>query len=162
VAVGPVVVYAGFWRRYAAMLIDGIIATPIILILLLPFGLMGFLTSGMADAVKRAAENGEFPTFPAGFWMSIIAITLLSAVGNWLYHTLMECSGFQGTFGKKVLGLAVTNMAGQRISFARANGRYFGKILSGMIANIGFIMAAFTEKKQALHDILSDCLVVRR
>ncbi len=163
VAAGPTVVYAGFWLRYGAMLIDGIISAPVLFILLLPFGLIGFVTGAMADAVRRAAQDGDIlPTFPASFWISVIAISLLSMVGSWLYHTLMECSSFQATFGKKILGLAVTDLAGQRISFARANGRYFGKILSGMIMNIGFIMAAFTEKKQALHDILAGCLVIRK
>jgi len=51
-------------------------------------------------------------------------------------------------------------MNGNRISFARAKGRFFGKWLSGMIMNIGYLMVAFTEKKQALHDILAGCLVV--
>jgi uncharacterized RDD family membrane protein YckC len=53
-------------------------------------------------------------------------------------------------------------MQGRRISFARASGRYFGKILSSAILMIGYIMAGFTAKKQALHDILADCLVLRR
>jgi uncharacterized RDD family membrane protein YckC len=53
-------------------------------------------------------------------------------------------------------------MNGNRISFARANGRFFGKWVSGMIMNIGYLMAGFTEKKQALHDILAGCLVVMK
>jgi uncharacterized RDD family membrane protein YckC len=58
------------------------------------------------------------------------------------------------------LGIVVTDAQGQRVSFARATGRYFGKIISSIILYIGFIMVAFTEKKQGLHDIMADCLVV--
>jgi len=67
----------------------------------------------------------------------------------------------QATLGKRVLGLKVTDEAGQRINFGRASGRHWGKILSGIICNIGYIMAAFTERKQALHDLIAKTLVVR-
>ena len=62
----------------------------------------------------------------------------------------------------RLLGLKVTDLAGNRITFARASGRFFGKILSGMILGIGFLMAGFTARKQALHDILAGCLVLRQ
>ena len=159
VSAGPAVVYAGFWRRYIALIIDGIISTPIMLLLLLPFGLTGALTA----VIGKAMDDPEsIPVAISGLWLFIVAAIVLSVLGNWLYHAVMESSSFQGTFGKKVLGIAVTDIDGQRISFSRATGRHFGKFLSGLIMNIGFIMAAFTEKKQALHDILAGCLVVRR
>jgi uncharacterized RDD family membrane protein YckC len=72
----------------------------------------------------------------------------------------MESSSRQATVGKIALGLRVTDLNGERITFLRATGRYFGKIISGMILYIGFIMAAFTEKRQALHDLMAECLVV--
>ncbi|MBI2679746.1 MAG: RDD family protein [Candidatus Solibacter usitatus] len=155
----PVVVYAGFWLRYLALIIDGMIATPVILILLLPFGLAGVLTAVIGKAVD---DPESIPMAVGGLWVFIGAAIALSVVGNWLYHAVMESSSFQATFGKKILGMVVTDLAGQRISFAQATGRHFGKLLSGLIMNIGFIMAAFTEKKQALHDMLAGCLVVRR
>ena len=65
-----------------------------------------------------------------------------------------------GTVGKMVLNLRVVDLAGNQITFGRATGRFFGKILSGLILNIGYIMAGFTEKKQALHDMLAGCLVI--
>jgi uncharacterized RDD family membrane protein YckC len=65
--------------------------------------------------------------------------------------------------GKKALGLVVTDMAGRRVSFGRATGRHFSKIITNMVpALIGYIMAGFTEKKQALHDMMAGCLVLRR
>jgi len=74
----------------------------------------------------------------------------------------MEYSKTQGTLGKMALGLKVPDLEGEPISFARATGRYFGKIISGLILYIGYILAGLTEKKQALHDIMASCLVVRK
>jgi uncharacterized RDD family membrane protein YckC len=79
---------------------------------------------------------------------------------HWLYFTLMESSPRQATLGKMVVGIIVTTCDGRRISFLRANGRYFGKLLSALIFGIGFLMAGFTRKKQALHDMLADSLVI--
>jgi len=80
----------------------------------------------------------------------------------WLYYTLMESSSRQATVGKLALGMIVTDLDGNRISFGRANGRFWGKILSGLTLYIGFILAGFTERKQALHDMLAGCLVVKK
>lgn len=80
----------------------------------------------------------------------------------WLYFAIMESSKFQGTVGKIAIGLVVTDMEGNRISFARATGRYFGKILSSLIFMIGYILAGFTQKKQALHDMLAGTLVWKK
>ena len=74
----------------------------------------------------------------------------------------MESGPKQATFGKRVLGLRVTNMAGERISFGHASGRFFSKIITGLVPfAIGFIMAGFTERKQALHDMIAGTLVVK-
>jgi uncharacterized RDD family membrane protein YckC len=79
----------------------------------------------------------------------------------WLYYAYMESSAYQATLGKMLLGIKVTDLKGKRITFLRATGRYFGKILSGLILGIGFLMIVFTEKKQGLHDIIAKCLVVK-
>ncbi len=78
----------------------------------------------------------------------------------WLYFALMESSTKQATFGKQIMGLKVTDMQGRRISFGKATGRFFAKLLSWMTLLIGFFLAFFTEKKQALHDIITNCLVL--
>lgn len=78
----------------------------------------------------------------------------------WLYFALFECSSFQATPGKMAFGIIVTDVFGQRISFMRATVRFFGKLLSRITFSIGFIMACFTEKKQALHDMLSRCIII--
>jgi uncharacterized RDD family membrane protein YckC len=74
----------------------------------------------------------------------------------------MESSPLRGTIGKWALGIYVTNLEGQRISFATATGRFFGKIISGLILGIGYIMAGATDRKQALHDKMAECLVMRK
>jgi len=85
---------------------------------------------------------------------------LLSVIMSWLYFALMESSSRGATLGKMALGIRVTDLSGNRISFGKATGRYFGKIVSSMILMIGYLMAAFTERKQALHDMMAGCLVV--
>ena len=77
----------------------------------------------------------------------------------------MEYAGFWrrlAALGKISVGIVVTDIDGNRVSFGRASGRYFGKIVSWIILTIGFNMAAFTERKQALHDIMAGCLVIRK
>jgi uncharacterized RDD family membrane protein YckC len=145
--------YAGFWRRFVAMIIDGIVFSPLFLIFFTGSGLVGVIT-GAAGGRDMEGVGGAL------FGLGIFAGILVLVAGNWLYHTMMETSRHQATLGKMALGIKVTDLNGNRISFARANGRFFGKLLSGAIMNIGYLMAAFTVQKQALHDILAGCLVV--
>ena len=81
---------------------------------------------------------------------------------NWLYFTLLESSSWQATLGKKALGLYVTDERWQRLSFGRANGRYWSKLISVLVLGIGFLMVGFTERKQGLHDKIAGTLVSRR
>jgi uncharacterized RDD family membrane protein YckC len=91
---------------------------------------------------------------------SDIQASLINALFGWLYFAGFE-SATGGTPGKMVLGLSVTDMNGNRISFLRATGRYFAKILSGLILLIGFIMVGFTAQKQGLHDKIASTLVLK-
>jgi uncharacterized RDD family membrane protein YckC len=86
---------------------------------------------------------------------------LIALVGDWLYFSLMESSSSQGTVGKIVCGLRVTDIQGRRISFGRATGRYFAKILSALILLIGYLMVGWTRQKRGLHDFIAGTLVVR-
>lgn len=86
---------------------------------------------------------------------------ILLLFGSWLYEAFMESSSYQATLGKMIFGMKVTDLNGNRISFERATGRHFAKWLSGMILGIGYIMVAFTERKQGLHDLLAGTLVRR-
>ena len=81
---------------------------------------------------------------------------------NLLYFSFCESSAWQATLGKKALGLAVTDLQGRRISFAHALGRNLAKIISSMTLLIGYIIAGFTAKKQALHDLIAGTLVIKQ
>jgi len=148
--VGPVT-YAGFWRRLIAMLIDSVI-------LIVPGAVAGGIV-GFFLGFAMTRQGADLATIEV---VCTIAGNLLGISLNWLYFTLMESSSKQGTLGKMVMDIKVTDLEGRRISYLRANGRYWGKILSFLLAMIGFLMAGFTRKKQALHDMMAGCLVVRR
>jgi uncharacterized RDD family membrane protein YckC len=148
--------YAGFWLRFVAYCIDGLILGFVAICFLLPFGgVMAVLHASEDDIMRNPAL-----VLATGFWG--IVLVLAALFGHWLYCAGFESSAWQATPGKRALGLVVTDEQGRRISFGRATGRYLGKIVSSLILNIGFIMAGFTEKKQALHDIFVNCLVLKR
>jgi uncharacterized RDD family membrane protein YckC len=87
---------------------------------------------------------------------------IVGVILGWLYFALMESSSRQGTLGKMALGIKVTDLSGNAISFGRATVRHFGKILSTIILLAGYLMVAFTAKKQGLHDMIAGCLVVKQ
>lgn len=152
----PTVTYAGFWLRFVAFIIDVIVLSLVGWIIFLPFA---------ASVGMGALMRGHPPMGPeewAPLFAGMFRLMFLRIILNWLYFAILESSAWQGTLGKKALGLQVTDLSGRRISFARATGRFFGKFLSTVILFIGYIMAGFTEKKQALHDILAGTLVVRQ
>jgi uncharacterized RDD family membrane protein YckC len=152
----PPVAYAGFWLRLVAFLIDLIVLYFVGTIITLPF---------IASMGLRGIMRGRMPMSPEE-WMPLmgafIRLILIRTVLNWLYYALLESSAWQATLGKKALGLEVTDLEGRRISFGRATGRFFAKMISALILWIGFIMAGFTEKKQALHDMIAGTLVIRK
>lgn len=142
-------IFAGFWLRLFAMVIDGILITAVTFI---PFFMIGYF---IGYAMLDGASNYEIDATAGAVG------NLMGLVVGWLYYGVMESSKFQGTFGKRMLGLRVVDLYGERISFVRASGRHFGKILSPLTLFIGCFMAGWTRKKQALHDKMSGCLVVR-
>jgi uncharacterized RDD family membrane protein YckC len=150
------VAYAGFWLRFVAWIIDRIVIQVASSILLLPFG----ASIGLRQFLRNHPPSSPEELLP--IFASMGRIFLLALVLTWLYYALLESSSWQATLGKKALGLEVTDLAGGRISFGRATGRYFARWISAMTLGIGFIMAGFTEKKQALHDILVGTLVIRK
>jgi uncharacterized RDD family membrane protein YckC len=151
------VAYAGFWLRFVALIIDQLLLYFVVMILLLPFA----ASVGMG---MRGMATGRPPDLQALLPMIhvMFRLALLRIIVHWLYYSLLESSAWQGTLGKKALGLEVTDLDGSRISFGRATGRFFAKFISAIILGIGYIMAGFTEKKQALHDILAGTLVIRK
>ncbi|HBY76937.1 MAG TPA: hypothetical protein DEG47_08015, partial [Cyanobacteria bacterium UBA11148] len=95
--------------------------------------------------------------------LTVLSLTnLVGLLIAWLYYAVQESSAKQATIGKQALGIVVTDLQNQRISFIQATIRYFSKIISTIILLIGYLMALFTEKKQALHDIIAGTLVVNK
>jgi uncharacterized RDD family membrane protein YckC len=138
--------WAGFWIRFIAIIIDVIL----IQIVLSPLRMMGFVGGVLGSRMHT----------PVPGLASLFAIVPgISVLVSWLYEALMESSAQQATLGKMIFGLKVTDLQGNRISFARATGRHFAKIISAMIILIGFIMAGLNERKQALHDMIAGTLV---
>ncbi|MBL7804490.1 MAG: RDD family protein [Saprospiraceae bacterium] len=154
----PPLRYAGFWERFVAMLIDSIILGIASNILTTIFFQTNSFTQPELDPFD---EEGALASLME-FYMTLLPGMILSMVINWLYFAYMESSENQATLGKMALGLKVTDLNGGRITFARATGRHFAKYLSSLTLLIGYIMAAFTERRQALHDIVASTLVFKK
>lgn len=157
----PTVHYAGFWRRWVAYVIDGLILSVINTIVVLIFFLrllqrILLFTNGFCDVDMLTGLAA------ASVVMDIVIFAIVLWLIKYLYFSAFESSRSQATPGKMALGIIVTDGQYQRLSFARALGRNLGKILSNMILMIGYIMAGFTARKQALHDMLADCVVILR
>lgn len=151
VVAGGHIVYAGFWKRVAASIIDGFVTAALSYAILIPMVMLTGAGWGMFV--------GE-PDSPSGAGLMMAGYYLISLLVPLLYMSFMHSSANQATLGKMAIGIKVARLDGERISFGRAVGRYFGYILSTMILFIGVIMAGFTERKQALHDMICDTLVV--
>ena len=154
--------YAGFWLRFVAIIIDGIILWIVNMILLTPvLGMLGMnLAAGGFDFASMS--EGDVIEMATTFVKAAVLGSIVMRVVDLLYHSAMEASKFQGSVGKIALGLKVTDKNGDKLSFVTALLRNLGKIVSGMILFIGYIMAGFTEKKQALHDMFVGTLVVKK
>jgi uncharacterized RDD family membrane protein YckC len=155
--------YAGFWLRVAAALIDGIIlAIPLVFVWILMFA------SAMPFFI-HAREGGNPALVLMAILPRVILILFLFLLLSWLYWAAMESSSWQATLGKRAVGVYVTDLAGNRVTFGRASGRFFAGRGIGAIPSIGglyflvsCIMAGLTERKQALHDMIASCLVMRK
>jgi uncharacterized RDD family membrane protein YckC len=141
--------YAGFWRRFWAALLDG----TLFCIACCTF--FFFWKSVYSLAFSRPLS---FDLTPPSYLLLFVESVLL----GWLYCAAMESASAQATLGKMAMGVAVSDIEGNRLSFARATARHFTKWLSAGLLLGGFVMAGVTSRKQALHDLMTDCLVVRR
>lgn len=143
--------YGGFWIRVVAAIIDAIVVS----IVVFPIRMIIFGTTMLPGMMHGGGPNLAVATAGSMFGL------FFQLAAGWLYEAGLESSKYQATLGKMALGMKVTDLNGYRISFARATGRHFAKILSAIILFIGFIMVAFTERKQGLHDMLAGTLVVK-
>lgn len=139
------IVYAGFVRRWAAFFLDS-------LILGIPIAILAMVL-GMAMTGSDLLTSSQSGTFQAVYY-------LMMFLAKPLYYAGMESSASQATLGKMALGIKVTDESGHRLSFGHALGRWFAAALSYITLYIGFLMAAFTDRKRALHDMVASTLVV--
>lgn len=130
---------AGFWRRAVAYAID--------------FALLAGVGAFVTTAVASLTRND---------FQALANVAPVTAALAWAYFALLESSPAQGTLGKLALNLHVTDTHGDPITFRRASFRYLFKTLSTLVLFAGWAMAAFTPRKQALHDVLAGTLVLRR
>ncbi len=155
--------FGDFWARFVAYVIDGLIMGVAVFALFVP---LAAITGAAAHLrlLEDAPRHGEINPAIIGAIISVIFTFLGAALLiTWLYHAYLESSSWQATIGKRVMSLYVTDLNGQPISFLNATGRHFAKIVSGLIPLfLGYIMAAFTERRQALHDMIAGTLVLRR
>ena len=137
--------YASFGARLLAMIIDMVILNSV---------------SSMIQAPLLAMmlRNLNSTTMIVG-----LVAPILVAGGLAVFYTVwLESSAWQATLGKKILGLRVVGMEGQRITFWKSASRNFNKSISFLILGIGYLMPLWTAKRQALHDRMSRCLVVKK
>jgi uncharacterized RDD family membrane protein YckC len=146
------VVYAGFLRRWVAIFLDGMILSSAF------YGLVFIVMLAAVGAAGLDALNDDEP--PAWLVGAYFALMGLYFVMAGLYYALLESSSNQATVGKMALGIKVTDRHGARLGFAHALGRWAAAALSYLTLYIGFLLAAFTERKQALHDLAAGTLVV--
>lgn len=147
------IVYAGFWRRWAALFVDamllGIVNYAIFAIVMLVFGMGGMLTGGTNPGELQGAQL-----------VMVLAMYIVGPTLSALYYVLQESSEAQATLGKRLLGIKVTDTDGRRLSRLHALGRWFSHLLCYMTAYIGYLVVAFTDRKQGLHDMAAGTLVV--
>lgn len=144
--------YAGFLRRLLAVLIDGILwAIYTILFSLGVYIGISSLLYHIASGYINSFENIAAESLP-----------LIPIITLWTYFTIMESSKAQATIGKMATRIKVTDLHYSRINFVRANIRFWSKVLSIAILPIGITVALFTNRKQALHDLIAGSLVINK
>ena len=141
---------AGFWIRFVAYMIDA-------LVLLVPF------TAAIVILIVLHSDRWREPEKAAAIVGTTALLFLVLIVINWLYEALMTSSPRGATLGKRALGLRIVRFDGTQLSFGRATARHFAKAIAtpAVPLFIGYIMAGFTSRKRALHDILADTLVIK-
>ena len=132
----------GFWRRFAALLIDSIVM---------------FFPEATVRVVLGLEPLASFDPFTPASW----TVAMFELVMGWFYAAFLIASRFRGTLGQQVMDLRVTDLHGAQLSFARASGRYFAQILCLVTLGVGYLIQLATPRRQALHDLASGTVVVR-
>lgn len=144
---GGAIAYADFLPRVGAYLLDGLFCGVLGLILQVGLAMMFGLVSG-----------GEEGAMAAGSGLGSLLTLLLTL----FYFVGYETSDKQGTWGKQIVGIKVTDLHGRRISTGQAVGRFFAKIITNLTCGIGYLLPLFTDRKQTLHDLICGCLALKK
>jgi len=160
---GPEVgVYAGLGRRFIAWIVDTILVLLIGIIVISFFS----LSNGIKYAYYIVAQHApitdltEAGTLDAAITPIIAAFGMLIVIIPWVYYAGFESSRSQATPGKLLVKTVVTDLDGNKPTFARVTLRHFAKFISTLVIFIGFLMIGFTKKKQGLHDKIAGTLVL--
>ena len=145
--------YGGFWMRFAAAILD-----------ILIFNVGYLFVAGLASAITAApfVMLAGWDPILSGYAGLRVLMFFVNIISTWLYAALFQSSRLQASPGMLALGLRVTTLDGERIGFGRATGRYFATFLSAIILFFGYFMIGWTQRKQALHDMMAGTLVVRK
>lgn len=161
--------YAGFWLRFLASVLDGFILGIPLMILQSIINAVVYVprfTQYFNDFNVMMMDGYVEEDVLLGFYQlqleMIIVSFLINLVACVLYYAGLEGSKLQGTLGKKICGIKVVDSEGERISYFRAVGRFFGKYLSFITLMVGYIMAGVREDKRALHDLVAKTYVLKK
>lgn len=160
---GPEVgVYAGLGRRFIAFIVDAILILLIGIVTITFFSMMNGLRYAYYIVAQGApvTQLTEAGTADAAFGPIIAAFGMLIVVIPWLYFAGFESSRSQATPGKVLMHIMVTDMEGNKPTFARVTLRHFGKFISAIPVFLGFLAIGLTKKRQGLHDKIGSCLVL--
>lgn len=156
--------YAPFIKRFVAFLVDTFLGVLVARVLLVPLRLVTEPFFSFGEPFRHWGIPGELVrSFAVPPWVSGGSGTLLgwsTFVVLVLYFSVFESSWRQATPGKMLFGMFVTDDAGRRLSFGRALGRSLAKLPSAACCFIGYAMALFTSRSQALHDLIANTLVL--
>ena len=146
--------YAGFLSRFVAFVLDYLLISIIMGFVLALFLPAEFMAQG-PEAFEYNDDYVRDLTEAAGPWQYVFFLL-------WgLYNSLMHASNWQATLGKRAMGIIVTDVHGERLSFGKALLRFLGKLLSTMILFVGYLFALFTSRRQALHDLIAGSIVLK-
>lgn len=154
--------YAGFWRRFVAFFIDGLILSIMATVA------FGAIFANTIAQLQQMAMVGDKPDpellkiMLPGFIAKLLFFLVFYFVVDWLYNAILTSSSRQATLGKMAVGVIVTDLNGERISFLRATGRYVVRLFISGFLLIGYLIQLFTGRRQALHDLIAATLVIRR
>lgn len=147
----PERIYAGFWRRLIAVILDQII---LIVARFFIYGALGLMVYAMLYLFDVRDHHTLIFSIGGG------VLTLVDMWLTWIYFAMMESSSLQGSLGKLALGIRVYHVDNRPLKFEEATVRYFAKILSAASLSVGYLLAAFSSKKQALHDFVAHAVLV--